>query len=259
VKKGEVTIVTGIPNHGKSTWLQALLVNLMDQQGWKVAAHAPEHMPHKMHASSLLETVTNKPFWKSYVSRMDITTKSRAKAWLDSRFVWITPKKRTLTDILATASLLIRKKKCDILVIDPWNRLESSRPPGMTETEFVGVSMARMSDFAKSNNIKLFVVVHPHQMKAAKYEPGQMPKEPKPNAYSLSGSAHWNDMADNIISFWRDRTIEGNDLAEVHVLKVRWKMTGESGMDVLQFDKPTGRFFVNGRAELDKPPLREKR
>lgn len=37
VVPGELTIVTGVPNSGKSEWIDALLCNLTDQHGWAFA------------------------------------------------------------------------------------------------------------------------------------------------------------------------------------------------------------------------------
>lgn len=34
---GELTIVTGIPNSGKSEWIDALLCNLSENEGWSFA------------------------------------------------------------------------------------------------------------------------------------------------------------------------------------------------------------------------------
>lgn len=35
VVPGELTIITGVPNSGKSEWIDALMVNLADQFGWR--------------------------------------------------------------------------------------------------------------------------------------------------------------------------------------------------------------------------------
>ena len=32
---GELTIITGVPNSGKSEWIDALMVNLADKFGWR--------------------------------------------------------------------------------------------------------------------------------------------------------------------------------------------------------------------------------
>ena len=34
---GELTIVTGVPNSGKSEWIDALLCNLATEHGWSFA------------------------------------------------------------------------------------------------------------------------------------------------------------------------------------------------------------------------------
>ena len=35
VVPGELTIITGVPNSGKSEWIDALMVNLADRFGWR--------------------------------------------------------------------------------------------------------------------------------------------------------------------------------------------------------------------------------
>ena len=40
---GELTIVTGVPNSGKSEWIDALLVNLNESVGWKFALCSMEN------------------------------------------------------------------------------------------------------------------------------------------------------------------------------------------------------------------------
>jgi twinkle protein len=37
VAPGECTLVTGVPNSGKSEWLDALAVNLAELHGWRFA------------------------------------------------------------------------------------------------------------------------------------------------------------------------------------------------------------------------------
>jgi len=37
VVPGELTIITGIPNSGKSEWIDALMCNLSENEGWSFA------------------------------------------------------------------------------------------------------------------------------------------------------------------------------------------------------------------------------
>lgn len=40
---GELTVVTGVPNSGKSEWIDALLCNLNHSVGWKFALCSMEN------------------------------------------------------------------------------------------------------------------------------------------------------------------------------------------------------------------------
>src|SRR5262249_49127518 len=53
VKPGELTLVTGIPSHGKSEWLDWLMVQLATLQGWAFAVCSPENFPLSRHISKL--------------------------------------------------------------------------------------------------------------------------------------------------------------------------------------------------------------
>lgn len=54
VVPGELTIVTGLSNSGKSEWLDALTVNLARQHGWRIAVCSLENTPVE-HGRKLME------------------------------------------------------------------------------------------------------------------------------------------------------------------------------------------------------------
>jgi hypothetical protein len=51
---GELTIVTGLPNSGKSEWIDALAVNLARREGWRIALCSMENSA-KEHGRKLME------------------------------------------------------------------------------------------------------------------------------------------------------------------------------------------------------------
>lgn len=57
VVPGELTIVSGLPNSGKSEWLDALAVNLAKQHGWRFGLCSLENTPVD-HARKLMEKYT---------------------------------------------------------------------------------------------------------------------------------------------------------------------------------------------------------
>lgn len=71
VAPGEVTIVTGVPNSGKSEWLDALAVNLARQHGWRFAVCSMEKRA-RDHARQLLEKIAGKPLlMAAYADNVD--------------------------------------------------------------------------------------------------------------------------------------------------------------------------------------------
>ena len=55
VALGQMTIVTGIPNHGKSNWLDCLTLNIATEEDWRFGVFSPENQPLERHAAGLLE------------------------------------------------------------------------------------------------------------------------------------------------------------------------------------------------------------
>src|SRR5690242_18325123 len=61
VRPREWTLITGIPGHGKSTWLDALMVNTYQQHGWRWAVFSAENWPLERHAATLMSQYRGKP------------------------------------------------------------------------------------------------------------------------------------------------------------------------------------------------------
>jgi hypothetical protein len=57
VVPGELTIVTGLANSGKSEWLDALVVNLAELYGWTFGVCSLENTP-VVHSTKLMEKYT---------------------------------------------------------------------------------------------------------------------------------------------------------------------------------------------------------
>ncbi|PKU72868.1 Twinkle like protein, chloroplastic/mitochondrial [Dendrobium catenatum] len=61
---GELTVITGVPNSGKSEWIDALLCNINERCGWTFALCSMENKVED-HARKLLEKHIKKPFFNS--------------------------------------------------------------------------------------------------------------------------------------------------------------------------------------------------
>ncbi|KAK4597888.1 hypothetical protein RGQ29_015417 [Quercus rubra] len=134
VVPGELTIVTGIPNSGKSEWIDALLCNLNETAGWKFALCSMENRVRE-HARKLLEKHIKKPFFDARyggsAERMTVEELQQGKKWLSDTFHLIRCEDDSLPSIkwvLDLAKAAVLRHGVRGLVIDPYNELDHQRP-----------------------------------------------------------------------------------------------------------------------------------
>ena len=237
VRPGEWTLVTGIPGHGKSEFLDALTINLAAAHGWRFGVFSPENQPFSLHLAKLAEKYTGRPFNPGPTERMSRADMEAAMAWLNAHYTFILPEAPSIDAILDTARQLVLRKGLRGLVIDPWNEIEHARTAAQTETEYISLALSRIRQFARAHGVHVWLVAHP-----AKLFKEANGKYPVPTPYDVSGSAHWRNKADNCLAVWRDQMDE-RGVVEIHVQKIRHKITGRIGRHELRYDPITGRYF----------------
>ncbi|XP_062012515.1 twinkle homolog protein, chloroplastic/mitochondrial [Rosa rugosa] len=242
VVPGELTIVTGVPNSGKSEWIDALLCNLYEGYGWKFALCSMENKVRE-HARKLLEKHIQKPFFDGRyggpAERMSVEEFERGKQWLNDTFHLIRCEDDSLPNIkwvLDLARAAVLRHGVRGLVIDPYNELDHQRPPNQTETEYVSQMLTNVKRFAQHHACHVWFVAHPRQLHHWVGGP--------PNLYDISGSAHFINKCDNGIVIHRNRDPEAGALDQVQVCvrKVRNKVAGTIGDAYLSYDRATGRY-----------------
>jgi twinkle protein len=237
IQPGQLTIMTGIPGHGKSEWLDALALNLCEEQGWRFAVCSPENAPIELHVAKLLEKVVRKPFRVGPSTRMSPPELGRGLEWLNAHLTFIMPSDAlTLSEVIDRATLLVRRQGIRGLIIDPFNEFDHQRPAGQTETEYIGLTLTKIRQWARKWQVAVWLVAHPQKL--YRREDGTYPV---PTPWDISGSANWRNKADNCITVWRDESI--SDLpVQIHVQKIRYKHIGTVGMAELRWDRLTGRY-----------------
>ncbi|KAJ9558031.1 hypothetical protein OSB04_012645 [Centaurea solstitialis] len=237
VVPGELTVVTGVPNSGKSEWIDALLCNLNENVGWKFALCSMENKVRE-HARKLLEKHLRKPFfdvrYAKSVERMSPQELEAGKQWLSDTFHLIRCENDCLPSIswvLDLAKAAVLRHGVNGLVIDPYNELDHQRPPNQTETEYVSQMLTSVKRFAQHHSCHVWFVAHPKQLQQWTGKP--------PNLYDISGSAHFINKCDNGIVIHRNRDPEAGamDLVQVCVRKVRNKVSGTIGDAYLTYNR----------------------
>ncbi|GIV35370.1 MAG: hypothetical protein KatS3mg031_2905 [Chitinophagales bacterium] len=232
---GDLTIVTGIPGHGKSQFLRHIMLNKAVGAGWRWACYVPEDWPADYWFADLAITYTGKPLHGE--GRMSEQELLQALEFISEHFIAIYPEQDKEGNIeLPTNEWLnnaIRFAKLkygvNAYVKDPWNRIYHEF--GEREDRYLAEQLSKENIFAKEFDAAI-IVAHPTKMSNIT----------TPHAYNISGGAMWYNMADNIISVFRD--IEsGENATNVAVLKVRkQRQVGKPGTVKFYFDERSLRY-----------------
>lgn len=278
---GQLNIITGIPSHGKSQLVDALLVNLWKNHHWRAVVFSPESYPLKEYLGRLAEKLFGKTCkesdvrkWKALgydAEQMTDEEADKAPGYLQDGFSWVQPELdgegHTLESLLEFARTEIYRFGAKVLVIDPFNEIEHHIPRGMAKTDYIGLSLMKIRRFARYHQVCVFVVAHPTKLerRPEKFEDDKgkahvLMVEPMPTAYDIEGSANWYNKADNILVVWRDKyaEIRGGDpnLNTVEIQKIKNKSTGRPGTIQLRWDPPTGRYLSpDGETDDDRTNL----
>lgn len=240
VRPGEFTVVTGMPNSGKSNWLDALTINLARQHGWNFALFSPENQPLEDHMARMVEKWLELPFDVGPTERMSLAQLEQGMKELNPHFTWILPDDDadwTIDTVLDRAKSLVYRKGIRGLVIDPWNELEHSPPQGQSETVYIGNVLKTIRQWGRRHGVHVWVVAHPMKMQREK-DTGNYPV---PTMYDISGSANWRNKADNGVCVWRDFS-DSEKAVQVHVQKVRFRQVGKIGMANLKYQPVTATY-----------------
>ena len=237
VEPGQLTIVTGIPGHGKSEFLDALALNLMETEGWRFAVCSPENAPVEQHIEKLLEKALGSPFRVGPSNRMTPTELKQGLDWLDKFVTFLMPEDAlTIDDLIGRATTLVRHLGIRGLILDPFNEFDHTRPRGESETEYIGRTLSTVKRWARKYQVHVWIVAHPQKL--YRREDGTYPV---PTPWDINGSANWRNKADNCLTVWRDEK-EPDEPVQIHIQKVRFKHIGRVGLGQLKWDRATGRY-----------------
>jgi len=233
VSFGEWSVVTGIPNSGKSDVFDQIAVNLALSHGFRTAFFAPESFPYEGH----IKRIANKLNKKNCTSADLENTKNFIEDHF--YFIKIDLENLTLKSILEKFKELVFQKGVNILVIDPWNMLDHSAQRDFT---YIGAMLSQITQFVQQTNTHLFLIAHPRKMEVD----NQAYKVPTP--YDISGSSDFFNKAYNCITVYRkigEITKYGTDAVEIHIQKVKRKENGQQGTFMIAPDFKNGGYYCS--------------
>ncbi len=226
---GELTIITGIPGHGKSTMLDYLCVKIAQKAGWKFGMLSYEKFPFEAHIIDLAEKYSGHALYgKTDEQAMQILADSIE--WIQDRFVFFNyPEMDTSIDVVCQRiEEVVSAFGLNCIVIDNLSFITTS---DVTSSEQRGRDiMVKLNTLKRRYDLAIFLVIHPRKP----------PSEGRfvPGGYSPAGSAHYFNLTDNGITVFRDT----DDTTKLFVWKIRNRFAGKRSVITFEFQQETCSF-----------------
>lgn len=244
-----LTVINGIPSHGKSNFTDELMLRLSLKNGWKFGIFSPENAKIEIHLHRLCEILIGKPLIGS--NRMDESELIDAVQFVNDNIYFILPKDEnyTIDNILDNAKYLVLKHGIKALILDPWNAIIHDYGEN-NETEYTKKMLNQLLYFERNYGLHLFIVAHPAKMRKVK----DSKKYEVPNLYDISGSAHWFNKTELGLTVYREYS---EDLSHtlhttVYIQKVKHIFMGKTGFVKFNFDPSCQRFYEYELSYLER-------
>lgn len=225
-----LTICTGVPGSGKSSFLSWLTVHLAQKHNWSTAVLSAETPPTIM-LLQMAGIYKQQPYLGN--TKMSDPELAQALDWLSDRFVILDDSDTSVSSVVERAQAAVLRMGVRSLIVDPFNFLTGTTVKGdenqMGSIKNILVSLKKL---AVEHSIAIFLVAHP--IKMFRQQDG---KTPIPTGYDVAHSSDFFNVADAGITLSRDGLN-----AKFTCWKARFPWIGKPGNTELSFDADTGIF-----------------
>lgn len=229
----ELVVVTGIPQHGKSTVVTNLLVNMAMMHGLRSVIFTPEMR---------VVPVVRDRMLSMRIGKHHSQATDEDHAWIEDMFSFIGADPSNNRDedafdlewILQRARESVQRDGARILLIDPWNEIEHARRKGESMHDYIGWALRELKRFARLHHMIVIVVAHPTKMLKIKDGTFEVP-----SLYDISDSSHYYNKCDHGIIIHRDFVAR---TTTVNVAKSRFHEAGEPGRITMRLDPVNSRY-----------------
>lgn len=232
---GQYTLITGVPQSGKSEFLDHIIVKYNIETKNKVCYVSIENEPFIFHYDKLVQKIFGKRPNKDMIGTNEL---NNIKKYISENFFHVHFEKRYyLNEVLSKFREIVKRKGCRIFVIDPFNKVKLGKSI-QNINDFTSEYHLMLDEFVKETKSHLFLVAHPTKMH---YAEGSDMSYNMPSAYDIKGGGEHFDMSYNVIGV--NRIYEQN-IVHVKTLKIKFKHLGQQQKSVFY-----GYNTINGRYE----------
>jgi twinkle protein len=236
-RPGLLTVVTGIPSHGKSSFVDNLIVQVAKELDWPIAVWSAEKPRPERHILELYSILLNKSIISQNYEggKLSFADIENHREFFSSHFYLIDTGANDITvdGLLAKGRELVKRNGIKLLVLDNWVTIEHRLPNGSSKHEYSGQAISKMALWCKQNDCDIILVAHPKKMdrEGRQYR--------VPNGYDISDSSNFFNLPDNGLTVYRNYE---TGQTEIHKWKNRWREIGNSGVVYMSYNKHTGKF-----------------
>jgi twinkle protein len=246
--RGTVSLVTGIPNHGKSALVKQLACQMIKLHGWNVTIASFEDRVYANLMPELLRIMSGQgPSLEPWVvaARADaaLVLAKHLSFIADEGYVDEPMTLKWFVDIARDAKARFGTA---MLIVDPWNEIEHLWGRDQNETQYIGEALRDLRRLAVELDMHIMIVAHP-----TKVLDGQAP-----GLYHVSGSAHWANKVDVGLVVHQPHFGQGpGGPTEVYIRKIKRAELGQRGIVTLQFNAANDSFEAPAGRPFDDPDI----
>lgn len=235
---GMVTLITGIPGHGKTTWLKNVLVRLADRHEWSYLLYSAEEANATFAMTDLVSIRTGKSFFNTpacpRISREEVIENT---PFLNDHFKYykLSENDSTVEAIMHKAEEMVKRYGIRGLVIDNMSTVERQFG-GSSDNRHnqIGNMMRDLRSFAREHGIHIWLIAHPKKLSKLKQGVYEVP-----TGYDVGDSSHYYNAPDIGVTVYRNRE---TGQTEIHWWKIRFRFSGQEDTDYFKFDISNSRY-----------------
>jgi len=252
-KRGEISVMHGMGNHGKSTMLYQLCLIKSVKTGIKWGVFSPENMPVEEFYKDLIHAYIGKSTEPYHGNQMSKEELENGIKFINDHFYLIYPEDEAPTPEYINFRFreLLIKHKIDGCIIDPYNQLDNDiTKHGGREDQYLSIFLTSCKRFAVEFNLFYFIIAHPNGKRIKNKENNYE----CPDVYDLAGGAMWFHKCDNVLVTYRPLFSTNKDCTIVHFISQKikkQKLNGIPGTVTLNYNRYTGRYYENDISPLD--------
>lgn len=209
---GAMSVWTGTPGSGKSTFLIWAAERIAVEEDIRVGLLAFETHPHDIRDQLALIRTGND--WE----HLDARARDNLEQVLDRQFrlvhVKVDEGEQHLKWLESMVFTLAVRDQCKLIIVDPWNELEHLPMPGESMTAYINYATKFIRQLAEKLDVHIALVAHPRKM------PTDGKPRP-PTGYDIAESAAFFNKPSLGVTIHQPEGEDAEPCVELHVWKVR--------------------------------------